>query len=142
MVKKRTCGLAGRFAPARSVLLASRGSSTGRPHPLLPNVAFAPIEVASTMIIGSTKNRTPFGIRFLVDATRFELATSASRTQRSTKLSHASNCCCWLSVSLLIISFDASIVKCNSLFTAGKGNSLFTEGKVAVYGRKDICCLQ
>ena len=26
----------------------------------------------------------------LVDATRFELATSASRTQRSTKLSHAS----------------------------------------------------
>ena len=28
-------------------------------------------------------------IPFLVDATRFELATSASRTQRSTKLSHA-----------------------------------------------------
>ena len=26
----------------------------------------------------------------LIDATRFELATSASRTQRSTKLSHAS----------------------------------------------------
>ena len=27
---------------------------------------------------------------FIIEATRFELATSASRTQRSTKLSHAS----------------------------------------------------
>ena len=32
----------------------------------------------------------PFGIPSFIEATRFELAASASRTQRSTKLSHAS----------------------------------------------------
>lgn len=37
------------------------------------------------------KKRTPIGVRFFcVDATGFEPAASASRTQRSTKLSHAS----------------------------------------------------
>ena len=40
------------------------------------------------------KRRTPETVDFPgffgIDATRFELATSASRTQRSTKLSHAS----------------------------------------------------
>ena len=44
------------------------------------------------------KKRNPCKIRVsLVDATRFELATSASRTQRSTKLSHASMCFCFVS---------------------------------------------
>ena len=42
------------------------------------------------------KRRTPETVDFPgffgIDATRFELATSASRTQRSTKLSHASSC--------------------------------------------------
>ena len=46
---------------------------------------------ASSNLVVPTK-MGPFirTIPFLVDATRFELATSASRTQRSTKLSHAS----------------------------------------------------
>ena len=47
---------------------------------------------------------------FLVVATRFELATSASRTQRSTKLSHATiinmNC-----VNIKIINKNPLIVK-------------------------------
>ena len=38
----------------------------------------------------NTKRKTPENQGFLVDATGFEPATSASRTQRSTKLSHAS----------------------------------------------------
>ncbi len=40
--------------------------------------------------IFNTKRKTPENQGFLVDATGFEPATSASRTQRSTKLSHAS----------------------------------------------------
>ena len=69
-------------------------------------------EVASSNLVATTK-KTPShmceGV-FLVVATRFELATSASRTQRSTKLSHATiinmNC-----VNIKIINKNPLIVK-------------------------------
>ena len=59
-------------------------------RPLRPNGVFDSLEIVS---LNSCEDKnTPShmceGV-FLVVATRFELATSASRTQRSTKLSHA-----------------------------------------------------
>ena len=59
------------------------------------------------------KKRTPYSIRyFLFDATGFEPATSASRTQRSTKLSHAS----LISFSLTIVTLASLKVKENFMF--------------------------
>ena len=43
--------------PARSVLLASRGSSTGRPHPLRPNGAFAPSKGRKYTAVKSTQKK-------------------------------------------------------------------------------------
>ena len=51
---------------------------------------------ASSNLVATTKKNRSHERSFLVDATRFELATSASRTQRSTKLSHASLIRCTL----------------------------------------------
>ena len=55
------------------------------------------IEVTQTYIPSfSTQKKEPLNqgiLKLLVEATGFEPATSASRTQRSTKLSHASLFC-------------------------------------------------
>ena len=73
-------------APLRSVQAEVPRTSAWTDRTMCPNQ----LEVVS---LNSCKNKnTPShmceGV-FLVVATRFELATSASRTQRSTKLSHA-----------------------------------------------------
>ena len=87
-------------APLRSVQAeVPRTSWTLCARTMCPNQ----LEVVS---LNSCKNKnTPShmceGV-FLVVATRFELATSASRTQRSTKLSHASMLCSVSASSLII----------------------------------------
>ena len=92
-------------APLRSVQAeVPRTSWTLCARTVCPNQ----LEVVS---LNSCKNKnTPShmceGV-FLVVATRFELATSASRTQRSTKLSHASM---FLSVCFALFTSDLYIL--------------------------------
>ena len=89
------CGVQPAIEPAKVELAVSAPVGPGRGPPDLVGLRSASVgpnqlEVVS---LNSCKNKnTPShmceGV-FLVVATRFELATSASRTQRSTKLSHA-----------------------------------------------------
>ena len=72
--------------PARSVLNACHWHAA----PSTSRTAFVPGSIISSNLVATTKKNRSHERSFLVDATRFELATSASRTQRSTKLSHAS----------------------------------------------------
>ena len=80
-------------------------------RPLRPNDVFVSIRGYKLEQYGDKKTPSHMceGV-FLVVATRFELATSASRTQRSTKLSHATiinmNC-----VNIKIINKNPLIVK-------------------------------
>ena len=64
----------------RTVLLTLRPSA--------PEEAFGTDQRSRNLCYEQTKNST-YGCCFCVGATGFEPATSASRTQRSTKLSHA-----------------------------------------------------
>ena len=80
-------------------------------RPLRPNDVFVSIRGYKLEQYGDKKTPSHMceGVFFVV-ATRFELATSASRTQRSTKLSHATiinmNC-----VNIKIINKNPLIVK-------------------------------
>ena len=61
--------------------------------PLRPNGSFDSTQLAVPIqVFSTTKNGHLSASVFVVEATGFEPATSASRTQRSTKLSHASIC--------------------------------------------------
>ena len=93
---------------------ASVGPGRGPPDlvdPLRPNGVFVSTRGYKLEQCGDKKTPSHMceGV-FLVVATRFELATSASRTQRSTKLSHATiinmNC-----VNIKIINKNPLIVK-------------------------------
>ena len=86
-----------RFELAVSASLRSV-QSRGLPdlvNPLRPNVCIHSARGQWYRCYGINEKRKEYSLvwilfSFFVDATRFELATSASRTQRSTKLSHAS----------------------------------------------------
>ena len=73
-----------------------------------PNDAFGPLEITRSYCCKDKNTLHICEGVFLVVATRFELATSASRTQRSTKLSHATMMNC---VNIKIINKKALIVK-------------------------------
>ena len=119
--KIRTCGLrSASVGPGRGppdlvgLRFASVGSKPRSPGPREPSAPERCVQ-SDTGHRCNTLRQTKIsfhicGSLFFVVATRFELATSASRTQRSTKLSHATiinmNC-----VNIKIINKNPLIVK-------------------------------
>ena len=89
------CGVQPAIEPAKVEFMVSASVGPGRGpldlvDPLRPNGVFVSTRGYKLEQCGDKKTPSHMceGV-FLVVATRFELATSASRTQRSTKLSHA-----------------------------------------------------
>ena len=103
-LKERTC-VSSSTRSARSMW------STGPHSPLRPSLVFGKLEGAGSYIIKHIKKWVCTNVytHFLIGVTGFEPATSASRTQRSTKLSHTPLLlnCCMLSDSNLRLAFGS-----------------------------------